>query len=57
MDRMPNEISCEMILHMWQESPEAADAVIEMIMELDEVDEACARMIRERQQAKGAMVT
>jgi hypothetical protein len=52
MERMPTEISCELILRMWRESPESAAAVIEMIMELDEIDEDCARRIREMQQAK-----
>jgi hypothetical protein len=51
MDSTPTDFDCESILQMLKETPDAADAIIDMIADLDEVDESCIRKIREMQQA------
>lgn len=53
MDSLPTEFDCESILQMLQETPDAADVIIDMIADLEEVDENCIRKVRELRQAKG----
>ncbi|MEZ5542753.1 MAG: hypothetical protein R3F42_12005 [Pseudomonadota bacterium] len=55
MDRISTELDCESILQMLQERPENADAILEMIADLDEVDESCIRKIMEMQLAEGTV--
>jgi hypothetical protein len=52
MDSLPTEFDCESILQMLRETPDAADAIIDMIADLEEVDEDCLRMARELQQSQ-----
>jgi hypothetical protein len=54
MDSLPTEFDCESILQMLRETPDAADAIIDMIADLEEVDEDCLQMARELQQATAA---
>lgn len=53
MDSLPTEFDCESILQMLQETPDAADVIIDMIADLDEVDENCIRKVRELRKAQG----
>jgi chorismate mutase len=42
------KFDCESIKEMLEESPVVAGVVIEMIKDLDELDEECAELLRER---------
>ena len=41
---------------MLRETPDAADAIIDMIVDLDEIDETCAEKIKVMQQQAKATV-
>lgn len=56
MNREPTEFDCESILQMLRETPDAADAIIDMIVDLDEIDETCAEKIKVMQQQAKATV-
>ena len=53
MNDLPTEFDCASILQMMQETPDAAEAIIAMIADLEELDESCLHTIREMQQARG----
>lgn len=54
MDIVMTDFDCESILQMLKETPDAAEAIIDMIADLEEVDERCIKMIREAQQSATA---
>ena len=54
MDRVRTEFDCESMLQMLQETPDAADAIIDMITDLDEVDQNCIEMINEMRRVVAA---
>lgn len=55
MERLEKDFECESILQMLQETPDNADAILEMLADLDEVDEDCIRKIMEMQLAQGTV--
>jgi hypothetical protein len=55
MDSIPNELDCQSILQMMQETPEAAAAIIDMIAELEDTDQNCIKKVRELQAMHGVV--